>query len=232
MGHDAHWLCWRRLRVSSFSAKFLPWVQNMVTKPPAGVPSHLTAAETAIESAKAACNDAAQIRLALATLEAYGRHRRDILKKLEDDRTNVLNCVWCSLWWHLITLIGRAYALRRKSDDRHAQVAFELLNNHATRNAVAALVKGNDAVLEQAIDLWAQYGAHSKIRSVIDVRNKQIAHWAGFEFDWTTLEDNVLPAARMTADVMEKLAQGVGVTAPPFVDYSDEAEMFWTSFLR
>jgi hypothetical protein len=185
-------------------------------------------AERAIESAKAAFNDAAQIRLAVETVEAYRRHQKDILRKTEKDGTNVLNCVWCSLFWHLLTLVARAYARPQNKDDLHAKVAVQLLNDPTTRHAAVTLGKGNDGILDDALELWSRCEADPKVQSVITVRNKFIVHWTGVHFPELTVDD-VLSAARMTADVLEKLAQGVAT--PPFdiVDYRDQAEGFWAT---
>jgi hypothetical protein len=209
----------------------------MAPQPPPGIPSNLvTPARTVIESAMAAFDDAKQLRIVIATLEAYERHKSDIAKKVENDHTMFIgDCVWRSLWWHLFTLVARAYAdPQEKKGDLHANVAFERLKDSATRHAAVAWPpKGNDRILDEATKLWAQCVADPKVKSVIMVRHKQIAHWAVFGFaNWPTPNDAVV-AARMTAEVLEKLAHGIGVATLPFysVDYGDQAERFWSRFV-
>ncbi len=139
----------------------------------------------------------------------------------------VANCVYRALWSRLVLVVIRAYADARPGD-RHAQYAFDLLNDPPIRAEVEQI--GNATALAKAISLWVKCRADNKLNSIRAFRNKQIAHWGEMKTRPPVIND-IFAMSRRTATALELLAQGAGVVTlsldSQLVGYRAKANRFW-----
>ncbi len=125
-------------------------------------------------------------------------------------------------------LVTRAYANARPPDDRHAQYAFELLNDPATRSKVEA--QGDATALAEAIGLWGKCRGDNRRQAITNLRNKQIAHLGALK-SLPPIINDVFDVTRATAKALERLAQGAGVVGLSLDSqlsvYREKADRFW-----
>jgi hypothetical protein len=90
--------------------------------------------------------------------------------------------------------------------------------------------KGDRAILDEAIKLWAKCRGDHRRQSIDRFRHKQIAHW-GILKNRKPIINDVLAVSRATASALERLAQGTGVVSltlkSQLVGYQDKAKRFW-----
>src|SRR6516225_7160969 len=141
---------------------------------------------------------------------------------------DVVQCIYRALWSRLVMIVTRAYADARCPGDRHAQYAFDLLEDPAVRSEIKK--KGDRAILDEAIKLWAKCRGDHRRQSIDRFRHKQIAHW-GILKNRKPIINDVLAVSRATASALEGLAQGTGVVSltlqSQLVGYQDKAKRFW-----
>ena len=141
---------------------------------------------------------------------------------------DVVQCIYRALWSRLVMIVTRAYADARCPGDRHAQYAFDLLEDPAVRSEIEK--KGDRAILDEASKLWAKCRGDHRRQSIDRFRHKQIAHW-GILKNRKPIINDVLAVSRATASALERLAQGTGVVSltlkSQLVGYQDKAKRFW-----
>jgi hypothetical protein len=132
-----------------------------------------------------------------------------------------------ALWSRLVLLVTRAYADARPGD-RHAQYAFDLLKDPAVRSEVER--DGDAAALADAIVLWSKCRGDNRRQSIMEFRDKQIAHW-GHLTKAPPIINDIFTVSRTTATALERLAQGAGVVTltldSQLASYRDKADRFW-----
>jgi AbiU2 len=185
-------------------------------------------AEKVREIAAAAFLDAIDVQFIIETLETGNTPL--VAAAVQTVRTDkVVQCIYRSLWTRLLVVVARACAKARQGD-LHVQYAFDLLKEPRVRSGVEST--GNAAVLAEAIRLWAQCCGDHRLQSVLNFRNKQIAHRSELDAKIPLpIINDIFAISRARATVFERLAQGTGVISlsldRQLMGYREQAERFW-----
>ena len=142
----------------------------------------------------------------------------------------VAECIYRALWTRLLVIVARAYADTRRSSDRHAHVAFELLKDPAIRSDVEK--SGEAAALAEAVTLWANSRGDYRLHSIRQYRDKFVAHRGTWDAKIPLpIINDIFAVTQATARALERLAQGTGVVTlsldSQMMTYRKRADRFW-----
>jgi hypothetical protein len=188
-------------------------------------------AQTVRDIGAAAFQDAIEILVVIATLEA-GNKPSVFQKAQQAGYHRVVDCIYRALWSRLLGVVGRAYAINTRPGDLHAQYAFDLLKDSQTRSFVETTPPGDATALAEAINLWTKCRSDHRCGPVLKMRDKQIAHWSLVRTP-PPIANDIIGFGVATARALEKLAQGSGAVSlsldSQLVGYRQEAERLWDS---
>jgi hypothetical protein len=171
-------------------------------------PTPKPADQIVLEIAKQALDDAKEITVLVGLIRE--QNTGGVNKRLSEvGAGNAANAIRNALIARLVILVARAYA-KPQQDDRHLQVAVNLLSAASTRQHFNE--KGNKEKLASFDAQWTKCKADERLPKIKSFRDKYTAHLGEPKDIEGATYTELFEFAAETAKVMEQLALATGVS--------------------